>query len=130
MLASPVPASPALIAWGWAINLQKNDQVFAVLTGPDGQLARSALLNREVFEYEDPENVVSRMLRLDYFGLPADHYERAFADYQEITREELLRVMGGNLHPEKLRILVVGDESKFDVPLEDFGYEVRRIELD
>ena len=37
----PSPESPALVAWGWAINLLRDDQIFAVLTGPDAQLAQN-----------------------------------------------------------------------------------------
>ncbi len=37
----PDAASKALVAWGWAINLEEGDRVVAVLKGPDGELARS-----------------------------------------------------------------------------------------
>lgn len=38
----PATDSPALVAWGWAINLEAGDRVVAVLAGPDGELARSS----------------------------------------------------------------------------------------
>lgn len=94
------------------------------------ETARNALVNREAFQYEDPENVVSRMVRLDYFGLPSDYYEQSLREYQRVTREELHAAMKRNIRPDELKVLVVGDESKFDIPLEDIGYEVHRIELE
>ena len=39
----PSPDSPALVAWGWAINLQKGDKIFAVLAGPEGELVRNTV---------------------------------------------------------------------------------------
>ncbi len=37
----PSSDSAVLVAWGWAINLQADDQVFAVLAGPGGEIARN-----------------------------------------------------------------------------------------
>ena len=40
----PSPTSPALVAWGWAMNLQKGDEVIAVLSGPGGDLHRNKVI--------------------------------------------------------------------------------------
>jgi len=43
---------PALIAWGWAINLKKGDEVQVVLTGPGGALARNqVVIDRHKAQY-------------------------------------------------------------------------------
>jgi hypothetical protein len=40
----PDRGSPAIVAWGWAINLQVGDEILVVLGGPDGgELARNAV---------------------------------------------------------------------------------------
>jgi hypothetical protein len=39
----PKPQSPALVAWGWAINLQKGDRVVAVLKGPKDVIHRNSV---------------------------------------------------------------------------------------
>jgi hypothetical protein len=42
--ATPDPRSPAIVAWGWAINLQDGDEITVVLGGPDGgELARNSV---------------------------------------------------------------------------------------
>jgi hypothetical protein len=42
--ATPDRRSPAIVAWGWAINLQDGDEVTVVLGGPDGgELARNSV---------------------------------------------------------------------------------------
>lgn len=38
---APRPDSRALVAWGWAINLEKGDQVETRLLGPQGEVARN-----------------------------------------------------------------------------------------
>jgi hypothetical protein len=40
----PDRRSPAIVAWGWAINLEDGDEIIAVLGGPDGgELARNSV---------------------------------------------------------------------------------------
>lgn len=52
--AGEVPASdwPVLVAWGWAINLERGDEVAVSLAGPDGVLAENrARLDRHKAQY-------------------------------------------------------------------------------
>jgi len=66
---------PALIAWGWAINLEKGDEVVIVLTGPDGALARNhAVIDRHKAQYM----LFAGRHRPDA-GWPAGHYVARFA---------------------------------------------------
>lgn len=94
------------------------------------EIARNALVNQEVFEYENAQNIVQRLVNIDFYGLSPDHYETPFAVYQSANRNTLNEAITRDLKTDGLKILVVGDESKFDRPLEDFGYPVRRVELD
>ncbi|NNE07308.1 MAG: insulinase family protein [Gemmatimonadetes bacterium] len=94
------------------------------------EIARNALVNQEVFEYESAQNIVQRLVDIDFYGLPDDHYEAPFTVYQSADRKTLNEAIARDLNADGLKILVVGDEAKFDVPLEDFGYPVRRVTLD
>lgn len=50
--AEPVRGSPAIVAWGWAINLEAGDEVGVTLTGPEGELAQNAItLDRNKAQY-------------------------------------------------------------------------------
>ena len=48
-----VPGSPAIVAWGWAINLTAGDEVVMALAGPDGgELPRNSItLDRNKAQY-------------------------------------------------------------------------------
>ena len=48
----PDRGSPAIVAWGWAINLEAGDEVAVTLTGPEGELAQNAItLDRNKAQY-------------------------------------------------------------------------------
>ena len=48
----PAPESPALVAWGWAINLEKGDRLVTVLKGPEGEVNRNSItLTRRKAQY-------------------------------------------------------------------------------
>jgi len=50
--AKPDGDAPALVAWGWGINLRKGDEVIVSLDGPAGELARSDQpLDRDKAQY-------------------------------------------------------------------------------
>ena len=64
----------ALIAWGWAINLEKGDEVVVVLTGPDGELAR----NHAVIDRHKAQYMLFAGKRRPEGGWPAGHYVARF----------------------------------------------------
>ena len=90
--------------------------------------ARDAFVNRQVFEYETPSRVISRLTWFDITGLPLDTMEREFKAYQSATLEDVRKAGGLYLHPDGLTIVVVGNADQFDRPLSDFG-KVNTIEI-
>jgi predicted Zn-dependent peptidase len=85
------------------------------------KLAKEAFLNSFIFSFSRPEQIVSRQMSLEYYGLPADFLERYRDNVAKVTKEDILRVARRYLHPDQLVIFVVGDEERFDKPLSTFG---------
>lgn len=86
--------------------------------------ARDAFLNSFIFSFSSRAQIVSRRMTLDYYGLPSDFLERYRDNVAKVTADDILRVAQRQLDPERLVILLVGDESLAG-PLGSFGPVVR-----
>jgi predicted Zn-dependent peptidase len=69
------------------------------------------------------------MVGIEYEGLPLDYLETYVDNIKVITKEDIARVAKEYLHPDKIKLLVIGDMKQFDKPLTEFG-EVNTIELE
>lgn len=85
------------------------------------QLAKDAFLNSFVFSFADAEQIVGRLMGLDYYGLPKDFLQQVRARVVTLTKEDLLRVAQRHVHPDRVVILAVGKDEAFEKPLSTFG---------
>jgi zinc protease len=90
--------------------------------------ARDVYLNRQVFDYDSTAAIVNRLVQLKWQGRPLDTPERDIETIEHLTLEDVKAAAAEYLHPEGLTMLFVGDQSKFEQPLSNFG-EVHVIEL-
>lgn len=89
--------------------------------------AKETILNSFIFNYASKGQVLGQQMLYAYYGLPGDFLERYRENIEKVTVEDLARVAGEYLHPERATLLVVGHAADFDRPLSSFG-EV--VELD
>jgi len=68
------------------------------------------------------------MVGIEYEGLPLDYLDTYVENIEVITKEDIARVAKEYLHPDDIKLLVIGDMEQFDKPLSEFG-EVNTIEL-
>lgn len=92
------------------------------------QGAKETFTNQFIFLFTSSAAVVSHMVDIEYKGLPLDYLDTYVSNIQAVTKEDVLRVARKYLHPDKITLLVVGDEERFDRPLSEFG-QVNTIEL-
>jgi len=83
--------------------------------------AKEAFLNSFIFSFSSTAQIVGRQMSLEYFGLPEDYLVQYRDNVAKVTKTDILRVAQRYLHPDRLIIMVVGDESRFDKPLSSFG---------
>jgi hypothetical protein len=57
--------------------------------------------------------------------MPEDFLERYRANIEKVTREDVARVARQYVHPDKLKMLVVGRAAEFDKPVDSFGKVVQ-----
>jgi len=91
------------------------------VTEDELKIAKGAYLNRFVFNFTTARDIVSQKVYMEYEQLPIDYLDIYCEKIAQVTREDILRVAKKWLHPESLRILVVGDAERFDGSLDQFG---------
>jgi zinc protease len=90
--------------------------------------AKESIISSFIFGFTNTASVVNQQAILGYYGYPKGYLENYRDRIAAVTREDVLRVARTYLHPEKMILVVVGDDKKFDKPLSVFG-EVSEIKL-
>jgi predicted Zn-dependent peptidase len=90
--------------------------------------AKETFTNQFVFRFTTSASIVGQKVDIEYEDLPLNYLETYIANVQAVTHEDVQRVARKYLHPDEIKILVVGDNEKFDKPLDSFG-KVNVIEL-
>jgi zinc protease len=93
------------------------------------KLAKDAIINSFIFGFARSDSVVNQQARLEFYGYPAGYLENYRDNIARVSRQDVLRVAKKYLRPEGMKLVVVGDEKKFDSPLSTFG-SVHEIKLD
>jgi zinc protease len=83
--------------------------------------AQDSVLNSFVFNFRDPAQVLSRLLRYTYYGYPEDFLLRYQKAIKTVTIADVQRVATTYLAPQKLVTLVVGNASAIQPPLSSLG---------
>ena len=90
--------------------------------------AKETFMNQFVFRFTTSASIVGQKVDIEYEELPLNYLETYLDNVQSVTHEDVQRVARKYLHPDEIKILVVGDKEKFDKPLDSFG-KVNVIEL-
>ncbi len=101
----------------------------AEVTEQELETAKQTVLNGFVFNFERPDQTLSRLIAYEYYGYPKDfifQYQKAVA---ALTRADLLRAVRQHLKPENLTVVAVGKPQDFGQPLEKLGLRVEKIDL-
>lgn len=93
------------------------------------ELAKDTYINQFIFRFTSSSSIVGQMVEIEYEGLPLDYLETYVDNIKVITKEDIERVAKEYLHPDKIKLLVIGDMKQFDKPLTVFG-EVNAIKLE
>ncbi len=93
----------------------------APLTDPEIQRAKDAILNSFVFNFDNPTDTLSRLMRYEYYGYPEDYIFRYQNAVKEMTAEKVQAAAKKHLQPEQLVTIVVGNAQKVQASLEELG---------
>ena len=90
--------------------------------------AKETFMNQYVFRFTTSASIVGQKVDIEYEELPLNYLETYLDNVKAVTQEDVQRVAKKYLHPDEIKILVVGNKEKFDKPLDSFG-KVSIIEL-
>ncbi|MGH1395120.1 MAG: M16 family metallopeptidase [Trichormus sp.] len=91
--------------------------------------AKESTLNSFVFNFQDPAQTLSRLMRYEYYGYPADFLFRYQKAVSATTTADVQRVAKQYLKPENLVTLVVGNQNAIQPPLTQLAAEVTPIDV-
>jgi zinc protease len=91
------------------------------VTQEELQRAKDSYLNSFVFNFDSKEKIITRLVTYAFYGYPLDFAEQTKKGIEKVTGEDVLRVAKQYLRPDKLQILVVGNQADFDEPLSVLG---------
>jgi zinc protease len=99
------------------------DVIQSLSTRPitDEELARAKdnILNSFLFTYDTREKVLAASEELEFYGYPADYLETYHKALEDVTRADVNRVATKYVQPDKIAVLVVGNESEIKPGLEE-----------
>jgi zinc protease len=99
------------------------------ITEPELNYAKDSILNAFVFNFENPNQTLSRLMRYEYFGYPADFIFQYQKGVQATTIEDVQRVAQKYLAPNRLVTLVVGNAQAIQPSLSSLGSEVKAVDI-
>jgi zinc protease len=88
------------------------------------ELARESLINSFVFAFEDPHEVVSQAMRLDFYGYAADYLQRYRERLAAVTADQVLAAARRHLQWDGQTIVLVGEQTAREEQQERFGLPV------
>jgi predicted Zn-dependent peptidase len=127
-----------------AYTLTRNDSVMVALdllraevekvtrepvTPEELKVARDAVENAFVFNFERPSSVAFRAGFYELAGYPADFLQKYQAALGKVTAESMLEAAKRQIEPDKLVTVIVGKEKEFDRPLESLGQPLERVDI-
>jgi len=80
-------------------------------------IAKEAVLNAFVFNFQEPYQTLSRLIRYEYYGYPNDFIFRYQREVEATTPQDVLEAAQSQLNPDQLVTLVVGNSAAMQPPL-------------
>lgn len=91
--------------------------------------AIDGVLNSFVFNFDTRSKTLRRLVNYRYWDYPEDFILQYRNAIREVTAADVMRVAKAHLHPEKMKLVVVGKVADFDKPLSSLGKPVEELDI-
>lgn len=92
-------------------------------------LAKDTVLNSFIFNFQDPAQTLSRLLRYEYYGYPKDFIFQYRKAVEATTIADVQKAANQYLQPEKIVTIVVGNQKEINPPLSSLGQPVTTVDI-
>ncbi|MGB3787744.1 MAG: pitrilysin family protein [Phormidesmis sp.] len=99
------------------------------ITETELAFAKDSVLNSFVFNFQTPNQTLSRLIRYEYYGYPDDFVFQFRDGIEQATVASVLAAAQVNLDPEKLITIVVGNTAEIVPDLASLGIEPVAIDV-
>lgn len=79
--------------------------------------AKESALNSFIFNFQTPNQTLSRLINYEYYGYPADFIFQYQRELEATTAQQILAAAQRHIQPDRLVTLVVGDAASIQPPL-------------
>lgn len=94
------------------------------ITETELAFAKDSVLNSFVFNFQSPNQTLSRLIRYEYYNYPSDFVFQFRDQVESATAQQVLEAAQATLMPEKLITVVVGNTAEINPPLTALAAEV------
>lgn len=91
--------------------------------------AKESILNSFVFNFENPDQTLSRLMRYEYFDYPENFIFEYQKQVENTTQEDILKAAQAYLRPDKLVTVVVGNVQAIKPPLQSLEQEINLVDI-
>jgi zinc protease len=92
-------------------------------------VAKGAVSNAFVFNFEDASQTLFRAAQYEVFGYPQDFLARYQKALEGVSAQGVLEAAKRRIQPAEQIVILVGREKDFDRPLESLGLPVERVDV-
>ena len=91
--------------------------------------AKESILNSFVFNFQNPSQTLSRLIRYEYFDYPDNFIFRYQQQVENVTQKDILQAAQKYLQPNRLVTLVVGNVQAMKPPLNSLEQKITLIDV-
>lgn len=105
-------AETKTVSAGDVINIMKSEAGrirMEPVTPEELKTAKDSIVNSFIFIFDKPERLLEQRLIVDYYGMPDDYLETFRDKVMAVTTEDVMECAKKRLHPDGLKIMIVGD---------------------
>jgi predicted Zn-dependent peptidase len=101
----------------------------APVSADELKTAIDGVLNSFVFNFDTRSKTLRRLVNYRYWNYPEDFILQYRNAIRDVTAADVMRVAKEHLHPEKMKLVVVGKVADFDKPLSALGRPVEELDI-